>query len=1267
MEGKKDGPDTTSIKPMSSLRAKFESMAKEPDAASPTTPVGGKPALLGVGGTSPTARLKTADFGRRSADMGTRSISSGQSLLVPWDAAGGKVDSRFQRPVAPGSTAWENVGSRGTTGERPMSMVSLTPTKPSPPTVRVNSPRSPHKTFSLDLRPSAGATLMAPLTPDRTGDSASKGHARSISRNTSPALEARMSAFLQAADTPKTPVAEDMHPPPIPSNSKPKSDAKLETAQGPPSVNRAAKPKVPVKSPVFARNPSNLTAPEAGINLTAPEPSIETTEKTPSPFTTPPSSGASSPALNLTSNCPQRTRGESYTSAVNRVRDDSNASWVQQLHGDSDASTSSFVEPSPLPDDWFPHPHRSSPRDHEPRHLQRAPTMPVRYRGIDGREARSTENLGEDAPRLPARPELQSRTCRISPPKPRSGRTSPLKSQILPPRRSVDGLRRATSKPDPEAAPRIPAVPAMRINTKSAHSQGFGSVTSTPASATKVGPPAIPAPRRSVDARRSLDTRGSLDKRREPPPPPVVNGRSHDDQEEVIPYTSSEQGVAFSDYPDGTQANRRAPKFKQRPWHIPTEYDTRLFAVCGEYVCTTGYITKVWNFTTGEQLLNLEHQASVKVTSIVFKPSPDIEREGNRIWIGTNAGDIHEIDVPSQQVVKTKNAAHARREVIRMYRYASELWTLDDGGELLVWKPDHKGMPSLDSQYNNWRVPKGHSFSIACGKQLWIATGKEIRVFAPSALSDTEFQLTRAPLSQPGTGDVTAGATLNHKKDLMYFGHSDGKVSIYDRRDFSCQTVVNVSVYRISCMAGVGEYLWAGYSTGMAYVYDTSTTPWLIRKDWKAHEKQMCSIIADPSAMWKMGRLNVITLGLDNLLRIWDGMLLDDWLEARMQTRDSEFCKFRELTAAVLTWNAGACKPGHLQHSREDSNFFRDYLTAREPPDIFIFGFQELVDLEDKKVTAKSFFKSKKTKEPDEPQHMSSQYRAWRDHLGKCLDDYMPTNTSYTLLHTASMVGLFTCIFVKSTERSRIRNVHASEVKRGMGGHHGNKGAIIVRMVLDDSSICMVNCHLAAGQTQTMHRNNDIAEILEANILPSYPLKDGEIAEHSDVFASGGDGSMVMDHEICILNGDLNYRIDTMGRDSVIKHVQQGNLARLLERDQLLLSRRKNPGFRLRAFQENQIKFAPTYKYNVHTDQYDTSEKRRAPAWCDRILYRGLGKVIMDEYRRWDQIRVSDHRPVSGRLQLRVKTVDADKREIVWGRCVKEYESVQQRIARAAQ
>lgn len=70
---------------------------------------------------------------------------------------------------------------------------------------------------------------------------------------------------------------------------------------------------------------------------------------------------------------------------------------------------------------------------------------------------------------------------------------------------------------------------------------------------------------------------------------------------------------------------------------------------------------------------------------------------------------------------------------------------------------------------------------------------------------------------------------------------------------------------------------------------------------------------------------------------------------------------------------------------------------------------------------------------------MSRQYRAWRDYLTRCIEDYMPSDQPYHLLHTASLVGLFTCAFVKRSEQQRIRNLNGSEVKCGMGGLHGNK------------------------------------------------------------------------------------------------------------------------------------------------------------------------------------------------------------------------------------
>lgn len=79
---------------------------------------------------------------------------------------------------------------------------------------------------------------------------------------------------------------------------------------------------------------------------------------------------------------------------------------------------------------------------------------------------------------------------------------------------------------------------------------------------------------------------------------------------------------------------------------------------------------------------------------------------------------------------------------------------------------------------------------------------------------------------------------------------------------------------------------------------------------------------------------------------------------------------------------------------------------------------------------------------------MSHQYRDWRDFLTRCLDDYMPRNELYQLLHTASLVGLFTCVFVRASLRERIRSVSGAEVKRGMGGLHGNK-------VIESLLICL--------------------------------------------------------------------------------------------------------------------------------------------------------------------------------------------------------------------
>lgn len=70
---------------------------------------------------------------------------------------------------------------------------------------------------------------------------------------------------------------------------------------------------------------------------------------------------------------------------------------------------------------------------------------------------------------------------------------------------------------------------------------------------------------------------------------------------------------------------------------------------------------------------------------------------------------------------------------------------------------------------------------------------------------------------------------------------------------------------------------------------------------------------------------------------------------------------------------------------------------------------------------------------------------------------------------------------------------------------------------MDDTSMCFINVHLAAGQSSKVARNADIAAIMEdkAILPPQDPLP----------YAHGGDGTGIMDHEIVIINGDMNVSL----------------------------------------------------------------------------------------------------------------------------------------------
>lgn len=362
-----------------------------------------------------------------------------------------------------------------------------------------------------------------------------------------------------------------------------------------------------------------------------------------------------------------------------------------------------------------------------------------------------------------------------------------------------------------------------------------------------------------------------------------------------------------------------------------------------------------------------------KVSAMEFKPARDVNGDGSWLWIGTDKGGLMEFDLLAEGhgPVERRGNVHTS-SVNAILRCRQSLWTIDESGKVQVWSPpeDTDGEISMSNTPRTFRVTPRWSVALVAGWRLWLGTGRAVQVYSPLLLYGDSFNVTPRPIALPAgktAGVITCGTTLPSDKDRVFLGHDDGKVTIYSQRGLTCLDVVPINIYNIVTLCGVGEFLWAGFRTGMIYVYDTSVVPWRVCKDWDAHHKMKITyLLADQSSLWRAGVGMVISMGEDGAMKIWDALLMDDWLgissslsiglmnvENEMQKREMEYCSFREINVVVCTWNAGASRPSDLGRGNlPEHNFLENVLRSMDNPDIIVFGFQELIDLENKKLTA---------------------------------------------------------------------------------------------------------------------------------------------------------------------------------------------------------------------------------------------------------------------------------------------------------------------------
>ena len=420
-------------------------------------------------------------------------------------------------------------------------------------------------------------------------------------------------------------------------------------------------------------------------------------------------------------------------------------------------------------------------------------------------------------------------------------------------------------------------------------------------------------------------------------------------------------------------------------------------------------------------------------------------------------------------------------------------------------------------------------------------------------------------------------------------------------------------------------------------------------------------------------------------------------LKSNLDDHREEFSEIEKIKLYVATWNTSSTEPSKISQINLDS-----LLIPKDPkivPDIYFVGFQEVVKLNATNIII--------TGEEKLQQILSE----W----DKKVCESIQKIGKYKKLVIMNLVGINFFSYILEDKFDKVKNISKKIVKTGFGGTTGNKGSCVINFDYENTSFSVSCSHLVANKknkrlkeleyilnlklntfynpdklkdkssdqidsiTQSleeiMSTEDDIIKtqsgLNQANTNNNNPL------QKTESLTTNNDSLLFKDSDIWILFGDLNFRID-MEYEEFSDFIKKGNSwDKLLDYDQFVkyqlasLSSMAN-------IQEDLIKFAPTYKYIINSDEFDytpkndiqstnqkekenenlhKSGKKRNPSWCDRIFYKKNsfmtkdGKKIITglEYNNVmdKNFQSSDHRPVYEIFEVIIFKENPEKKELI--------------------